>query len=78
MAKQHKAQLGALNSAFEELARNFEARRQALTHILTRKFENERNMLEEKVIKQLQKSEKEISQADNALTQIKSAVKSNS
>ena len=38
-----------------------EAKRQALTSILSKKFENERQSLEEKVSKQLFRSEKELS-----------------
>jgi|LauGreDrversion4_2_1035121.scaffolds.fasta_scaffold637718_1 hypothetical protein len=71
-------QLQSLNNAFEELARIFEAKRQALTQILSKKFENERSLLEDKVVKILSRADKEIVQADQAINQIKVAVQSNS
>jgi hypothetical protein len=56
-----------LNSAFEELARQFEAKRQQLTLILSKKFEQERMLLEEKVVKPLIRTEKEMMQAETAI-----------
>lgn len=41
-----------------------ETKRQALSLMLSKRFEVERNALEEKVIKQLYRSEKEINQAE--------------
>lgn len=60
MLKQQKAQLSALNSAFEEMARYFEAKRQFMTQILSKKFEQERALLEERVVKPLSRTEKEM------------------
>jgi hypothetical protein len=49
-----------------------------MTMTLSKKFEAEKNLLDEKCEKNLRRSEKEIQQADQALTSIKSAVKNNS
>ena len=49
-----------------------------MTIILSKKFEAEKNLLDEKCEKNLRRSEKEIQQADQALGQIKAAVKQNS
>jgi len=49
-----------------------------MTMTLSKKFEAEKNLLDEKCEKNLRRSEKEIQQADQALSSIKSAVKNNS
>lgn len=46
--------------------------------VLSKKFENERVQFEEKAVKVLTKSERDMVQADSAIQQIKTAISSNS
>ena len=54
-----------------------EAKRQALTLVLSKRFELERSSLDENVVKALGRAEREIMQIGQAINQIKAAVKAN-
>ena len=78
MSKQQKLQMASLINSFEDLARYIETKRQALSQVLSKKFENERAQFEEKASKMLTKSERDMVQVDQAITQIKTAIQANS
>jgi archaellum component FlaC len=78
MHRHQKLQIQSLNSQFEELARMLEAKRQGITQMFSKRFDLERQALEEKVIKHLLRSEKEINLAEQHIQQIKMAIKAHS
>lgn len=66
--------MASLINTFEDLARYIDTKKQMLSLVLNKKFENERVQFEEKAVKVLTKSEKDMIQADSAIQQIKTAI----
>ena len=69
--RHQRKQLSSLNSSFEELARQLEAKRQALTAVLSKRFEAEKQTIDEKATRQVTKSEKDLQLAETGLSKLK-------